>query len=77
MKQKADLEGMRAFVAIAETKSFTGAAKRLHASKSTVSRRLDAYEQAIGSSLLRTLNTVNFANGFRCQTLRKSENNYS
>lgn len=48
-----DLEGMRYFVAIAETGSITGAANRLGATKSTVSRRLAAYENSIGCSLLR------------------------
>ncbi len=53
MKLRFDLEGMRAFVAIAETSSLTSAAMQLSTSKSTISRRLDAYETAIGASLFR------------------------
>lgn len=53
MKQNIDLEGMRAFVAVAETKSFTAAANKLGSSKSTISRRLDAYEHALGATLFR------------------------
>lgn len=48
-----DFEGMRYFVAIAETGSITSAAKRLSTTKSKVSRRLAAYEDSIGSTLLR------------------------
>lgn len=53
MKQNVDLEGMRAFVTIAEMKSITRAADKLGTSKSTISRRLEAYENAIGVSLFR------------------------
>lgn len=53
MKRNIDLEGMRAFVAVSETKSFTAAANRLASSKSTISRRIDAYENALGVTLFR------------------------
>lgn len=49
----ADLNGMRVFVAVAEAGSLTAAARRLDLPKSTVSRRLQAYETAIGVTLFR------------------------
>lgn len=48
-----DFEGMRVFVAIADSGTLTGAADKLSLTKSTVSRRLAAYEHQIGCSLFR------------------------
>jgi DNA-binding transcriptional LysR family regulator len=48
-----DLNGMRVFVAVAEAGSLTGAARQLDLPKSTISRRLQAYETAIGVTLFR------------------------
>jgi DNA-binding transcriptional LysR family regulator len=48
-----DFEGMRVFVAVADAGTMTGAAERLGLTKSTVSRRLAAYEHQIGTSLFR------------------------
>ncbi len=48
-----DFEGMRVFVAIADSGTITGAAQRLGLTKSTVSRRLAAYELWIGANLFR------------------------
>ncbi|MEH6469952.1 MAG: LysR family transcriptional regulator [Halopseudomonas sp.] len=44
---------MRIFVSIADTGTITGAAGKLGLTKSTVSRRLAAYEQQLGTSLFR------------------------
>jgi len=46
-----DFEGMRVFVAIADSGTLTGAAEKLGLTKSTVSRRLALYEHQMGSSL--------------------------
>ena len=48
-----DLDGMRVFVAVAETGSLTAAGKKLDLPKSTVSRRLRAYESAVATTLFR------------------------
>lgn len=48
-----DFEGMRVFVAIADSGTLTGAAKKLGLTKSTVSRRLALYEHQLGASLFR------------------------
>lgn len=48
-----DLDGMAVFVAVAEAGSLAGAGRRLGMAKSTVSRRLQAYEAAIGVTLFR------------------------
>lgn len=46
------LEGVRVFVAVADTRNFRGAAKALKVPKSTVSRRLAELEQQLGFQLL-------------------------
>lgn len=46
------LEGLEAFVAIAETGTISGAAKRLHLSTSVVSERLARLEQELGVALM-------------------------
>ncbi len=46
------LDGVAAFVAVAETGSITGAARRLRLSKSVVSERLAELERALGASLI-------------------------
>lgn len=43
---------LRAFVAIADTRSFTQAANRLHSTQSTVSQQLARLEQAVGQVLI-------------------------
>lgn len=43
---------LRAFVAIADTRSFTQAADRLHSTQSTVSQQLARLEQAVGQVLI-------------------------
>lgn len=48
-----DLNGMNVFVAVAESGSLTGAGSILDLPKSTISRRLQAYEEAIGTTLFR------------------------
>lgn len=48
-----DLNGMSVFVAVAETGSLTAAGKKLELPKSTVSRRLQAYESTLGATLFR------------------------
>lgn len=47
-----DLVGLQAFVAVAEAGSFSAAASALGLAKSTVSQRVQAFEQALGVSLL-------------------------
>ena len=47
------LDCMQVFVAIADTGTITGAAEKLGLTKSTVSRRLAAYEHQIGTTLFR------------------------
>ena len=46
-------EDMKAFVAVAEAGSFTGAAERLDVAKSAVSRRVSALEERLGAQLIR------------------------
>jgi DNA-binding transcriptional LysR family regulator len=46
-------EDMRAFVAVAESGSFTAAAERLDVAKSAVSRRVSALEERLGAQLIR------------------------
>ena len=46
-------EDLQAFVAVVEAGSFTGAAERLGAAKSVVSRRVSALEERLGVQLLR------------------------
>jgi DNA-binding transcriptional LysR family regulator len=53
-------EDLQAFVAVVEAGSFTGAAERLGAAKSVVSRRVSALEERLGVQLLlRTTRTQN------------------
>jgi DNA-binding transcriptional LysR family regulator len=47
-----DLEGVRVFVAVAERRSFRGAASAVGLPRSTVSRRLSTLESALGTRLL-------------------------
>ncbi len=44
-----ELEQLRIFLAVAETSSFTGAAKRLFVSHSTTSRAVAALEAELGA----------------------------
>ena len=46
-----DMEDLRAFQAVAEASSVTGGAKRLGASKASISRRIAALEAALGARL--------------------------
>ncbi|MFA0088340.1 LysR family transcriptional regulator [Vibrio sp. 10N.261.51.F12] len=48
----ADWEGVNEFVAVVESQSFTGAAKRLNTSVANISRRVNALEQRLGVKLL-------------------------
>jgi DNA-binding transcriptional LysR family regulator len=48
-----DLNGMSVFVAVAEAGSLSGAGRTLHLPKSTITRRLQTYEKAIGTTLFR------------------------
>ena len=45
------LDGIASFVAIAESRSISGAARRLHLSKSVVSERLTELENQLGAPL--------------------------
>ncbi len=47
-----DLERMAIFAAVVETKSFSAAARRLHLSKSMVSKQVTHLEQSVGARLL-------------------------
>ncbi len=47
-----ELEDIRTFVALAATRSFSGAAKELFLTQSGVTRRLQRLEQALGGSLI-------------------------
>ncbi len=47
-----DWQGINEFVAVAETQSFTGAARRLGISTAQVSRQVSALERRLGSKLL-------------------------
>ena len=47
-----ELEDLRTFVALAATRSFSGAAKELFLTQSAVTRRLQRLEQALGGSLV-------------------------
>ena len=53
-----ELEQLRTFLAVAETKSFTRAAERLFVSHSTVSRAVSALEEELGVCLLERDNRV-------------------
>lgn len=48
-----ELEQLRMFLAVAECKSFTEAAKRLFVSHSTTSRAVSALERELGTDLFR------------------------
>lgn len=48
-----DLNGMSVFVAVAEAGSLTGAGNALNLPKSTISRRLQSYEESVGTTLFR------------------------
>lgn len=48
-----DLNGMSVFVAVAESGSLTAAASALNLPKSTVSRRLQSYEETVAATLFR------------------------
>jgi DNA-binding transcriptional LysR family regulator len=48
-----ELEQLRMFLAVAECKSFTEAAKRLFVSPSTTSRAVSALERELGTDLFR------------------------
>lgn len=47
-----DIDGLRTFLAIAETGSFTQAARRLHRSQPAISRRVLLLEQDVGAPLI-------------------------
>ncbi|WP_349510048.1 LysR family transcriptional regulator, partial [Bradyrhizobium sp. AT1] len=47
-----DWDLCKTFVAVADTGSFTAAARRLHASHPTVSRKIAALEAQLGTKLL-------------------------
>jgi len=47
------LDDIHAFIAVAETRSVSGAARRLGVAKSMVSKRVSALEQALGATLLK------------------------
>lgn len=47
-----DLNQLRAFIRVAQTGSFTGAARNLGMTKSTLSRQVVALEEELGASLL-------------------------
>lgn len=49
---------MRAFVAVAETGSFTRAAERLYTSHSSISRAVTALERELGATLMERGNRV-------------------
>lgn len=51
-----DIRLLRTFRAIADTKSFTGAAKRLRLTQSTVSQQVSALERSLGVQLLKRSN---------------------
>lgn len=53
MASPTDLNHIRAFTAVCETGSFTGAAERLGCPRSTVSRAVAALERRLGATLLR------------------------
>lgn len=54
-----DLETMRSFIQVAETKSFSKAAQNLHKTSATISYRIKALEENIGTPLFeRTTRTV-------------------
>ncbi len=53
-----ELEQLRTFLTVAETKSFTRAAERLFVSHSTVSRAVSALEEELGDRLLERDNRV-------------------
>lgn len=53
-----ELDQLRVFLAVAETKSFTEAAHRLYLSHSTISRRVSSLEEELGTSLFERDNAV-------------------
>ena len=53
-----ELEQLRAFVAVAETGSFTRAAERLYTSHSSISRAVTALERELGVRLIERGNRV-------------------
>ena len=53
-----DLEKLRIFLAVAESRSFTLGAKKLYISHSTTSRAISALEEELGVQLLRRDNRV-------------------
>lgn len=53
MEAPTDLNHIRAFTAVCETRSFTAAAERLGCPRSTVSRAVAALERKLGSTLFR------------------------
>lgn len=53
-----ELEQLRAFVAVAETGSFTRAAERLYTSHSSISRAVTALERELGATLMERGNRV-------------------
>lgn len=53
-----EFEQLRAFVAVAETGSFTRAAERLYTSHSSISRAVSALERELGVTLIERDNRV-------------------
>ena len=53
-----ELEQLRAFVAVAETGSFTRAAERLYTSHSSISRAVSSLERELGVTLIERDNRV-------------------
>jgi DNA-binding transcriptional LysR family regulator len=62
MSETIDLELLNVFAALAEARSFTGAAKRLRTTKATVSRSLARLEEKLGTELVhRTTRTLSLS----------------
>lgn len=53
-----ELEHLRAFVAVAQTGSFTRAAERMYTSHSSISRAVSALERELGVTLIERDNRV-------------------
>lgn len=53
-----EFEQLRAFVAVAETGSFTRAAEKLYTSHSSISRAVSALERELGATLIERENRV-------------------